>query len=206
MTGRSLHRLDISQHFTPCCSLWRGLSAPCNIRLPGYWNTFCMKWEDCKPVEMREFELTYHISPSLTPDQVWWAAQVSLNMRGKLIISRKQPGLSWADSLAFWRNNSFFTAAEWTKIRSDVVRRGVSKCLIYSSRFVTVSWWRWPGSGWRVTGSDNQIFMATEIMSQNISASDTELLRGGDLSDVNNNGQFENRRCGEIRQKLTRWG
>ena len=42
-----------------------------------------------------------------------------------------------------------------------------------------------------MTGSDNQIFMATEIMSQNISASDTELLRGGDLSDVNNNGQLK---------------
>ena len=82
--------------------------------------------------------------------------------------------------------------------------RGVSKCLnIYSSHFVTVlkaMTWFWVAA----PATDNQIFMATEIMSQNISASDTELLRGGDPGDVNNNGQFENRRCGEIRQKLTR--
>ena len=55
--------------------------------------------------------------------------------------------------------------------------------------------------------TDNQIFMATEIqdtMSQNIYTSDTELLGGADLANVNSNGQLENRRFGEIRQKLTR--
>ena len=44
----------------------------------------------------------------------------SLYKREKLIISRKQARLSWADSLAFWRNISFFTAADRLKVQSDV--------------------------------------------------------------------------------------
>ena len=116
--------------------------------MPGYWcSSVCtniakhfasMKREDCKPRERREFEYTYHITtlsdwvwPLISPGPDGGVSAIlrydgqqvsSLYKRGKLIISRKQPGLSWADSLAFWWNNSFFTAAHWSKARSDAMR------------------------------------------------------------------------------------
>ena len=158
MTGHSLHRVSVSQQFT-LYSLWRDLSAfeypiidaaPSARILQNILRAWNERIVNCERGENLNTLITSHIvDPHLWSVLVLWVRYdgqraSSLYKREKLIISRKQPRLSWADSLAFWRNNSFFTAADWIKVQSDVWS-GQGNTLRRFLMSLLLKWW--PGSG-----------------------------------------------------------